>query len=210
MRSTCKESYSGPRPFSEEESKVQIRAVDCPVVSCLMVGFQALRRGISEASERTKLVGYFSIHCCIQKLFSPYGISWKKVGGMKNNVRKMLFALCVSPLNPDLLNSSDPDISRTQKSGETSALFSPKEDNCENSHLSLNVETCAKFLPSWRKKSLQSPPSLCVCSVFPDMLIPADKAPRAELTPISHGIYGSRGSLTRFPAKTLNFFPIAK
>ncbi len=37
MRSTCKESYSGPRPFSEEESKVQIRAVDCPVVSCLMV-----------------------------------------------------------------------------------------------------------------------------------------------------------------------------
>ena len=128
MRSTCKESYSGPRPFSEEESKVQIRAVYFPAVSCLTVAFQALRRGISEASERTKLVGYFSIHCCIQKLFSPYGISWKKVGWMKNDVLKMFFALCVSPLNPDLLNSSsDPDISRTQKVAKQVHFFRRKK-----------------------------------------------------------------------------------
>ena len=181
------------------------------MVSCLTVEFQALRRGISEASERTNLVGYFSIHCCIQKLFSPYGISWKKVGWMKNDELKMFFALCVSPLDPDLLNSSDPDISRTQKSGETSTLFSPKEDNCENSHLSLNVETCAKFLPSWRKKSLHSPPlSLCVQRISRYANPSRQGTAGEELTPISHGIYGSRGSLTRLPAKTSNFFPIAK
>ncbi len=98
------------------------------MVSCLTVEFQALRRGISEASERTNLVGYFSIHCCIQKLFSPYGISWKKVGWMKNDVLKMFFALCVSPLNPDLLNSSsDPDISRTQKVAKQVHFFRRKK-----------------------------------------------------------------------------------
>ena len=44
---------------------------------------RALRKGIVEAKQKTKLLGYFSIHCCIKKIFSPYAHPKREVDNYK-------------------------------------------------------------------------------------------------------------------------------